>query len=92
MYVDIFVAGTGKWYEFKCEEKEKVKDIIEQIYLMIIKLENINGSNLKKDESEIPVKISDLYLVCIDSRKILLNSDDCLEECMVENGSKLILF
>lgn len=91
MYVDIFVAGTGKWYEFKCEEKEKVKHIIEQIYLMIIRLENTNGSSLKKDESEMPVKVSDLYLVYIDSRKIL-NSDDCLEECMVKNGSKLILF
>ena len=30
IYVDIFVAGVGKWYEFRCEETEIVKNIIKE--------------------------------------------------------------
>ena len=33
IYVDIFVAGVGKWYEFRCEETEIVKNIIKEIYV-----------------------------------------------------------
>lgn len=92
MYIDVFVAGMGKWYEFKCEEREKIKDIIEQIYFMVINLENIKSSSLEKGSSGLSsIKASDLYLACIDSKEIL-SKDARLEECMVENGNKLILF
>ena len=31
VYVDVFVAGVGKWYEFKCEETALIRDIIKEI-------------------------------------------------------------
>ena len=30
VYVDVFVAGVGKWYEFKCEETALIRDIIKE--------------------------------------------------------------
>lgn len=35
VYVDVFVAGVGKWYEFKCEETALIRDIIKEIYDVI---------------------------------------------------------
>ena len=32
VYVDVFVAGVGKWYEFRCEETALIRDIIKEIY------------------------------------------------------------
>ena len=38
IYVDIFVAGIGKWYEFRCEETEIVKNIIKEIYHTVMNI------------------------------------------------------
>ena len=35
VYVDVFVAGVGKWYEFKCEETALIRDLIKEIYDVI---------------------------------------------------------
>lgn len=53
MYVDVFAAGTGRWYEFKCEEKAFIKDIIEEIYFAISCLENEKkNGNKDKDKNK----------------------------------------
>ena len=70
IYVDIFVAGIGKWYEFRCEETEIVKNLE-------------RGKERLKEEN--------LYLACIES-KVVLNPNVRLEECVVNNGNRLILF
>ena len=41
VYVDVFVAGVGKWYEFKCEETALIRDIIKEIYDVIRDKESI---------------------------------------------------
>ena len=51
MYVDVFAAGTGRWYEFKCEEKAFIKDIIEEMYFAINYLEE-EKKNENKDKNE----------------------------------------
>ena len=70
IYVDIFVAGIGKWYEFRCEETEIVKNIIKEIYHTVMNIE---------------------FTTCIES-KVVLNPNVRLEECVVNNGNRLILF
>lgn len=80
IHVDVFVAGTGKWYEFKCKETSLIRDIIRDMYDVIRDKENV-----------ICEKWMELYLACIENRQILsLNSK--LEESGVENGNRLILF
>ena len=76
VYVDVFVAGVGKWYEFKCEE------IIKEIYDVIRDKESIIC------EKQIDLE---LYLACIENKRIL-PLDFKLEESGVENGNRLILF
>ena len=41
VYVDVFVAGVGKWYEFKCEETALIRDIIKEICDVIRDKESI---------------------------------------------------
>lgn len=91
MYVDIFVAGVGKWYEFECTETEKVKDIMEQIYCTVVSMESLSDNNMEQENSEILIKVEELYLACIDSKKVL-DPNFCLKQCPVKNGNKLILF
>ena len=82
VYVDVFVAGVGKWYEFKCEETALIRDIIKEIYDVIRDKESIIC------EKQIDLE---LYLACIES-KVVLNPNVRLEECVVNNGNRLILF
>ena len=94
VYVDVFVAGVGKWYEFKCEETALIRDIIK---------ENPNNFRvfgpdeiydvIRDKESIICEKQIDLelYLACIENKRIL-PLDFKLEESGVENGNRLILF
>lgn len=56
VYVDVFVAGVGKWYEFKCEETALIRDIIKEIYDVIRDKESIIC------EKQIDLE---LYLACI---------------------------
>ena len=81
-YVDVFVAGVGKWYEFKCEETALIRDIIKEIYDVIRDKESIIC------EKQIDLE---LYLACIENKRIL-PLDFKLEESGVENGNRLILF
>ena len=99
VYVDVFVAGVGKWYEFKCEETALIRDIIKEIYDVIRDKESIIC------EKQIDLE---LYLACIENKRILpldfkleesgveskvvLNPNVRLEECVVNNGNRLILF
>ena len=83
IYVDIFVAGIGKWYEFRCEETEIVKNIE---FTTCTKLEE---KNLERGKERL--KEENLYLACIES-KVVLNPNVRLEECVVNNGNRLILF
>ena len=80
--VDVFVAGVGKWYEFKCEETALIRDIIKEIYDVIRDKESIIC------EKQIDLE---LYLACIENKRIL-PLDFKLEESGVENGNRLILF
>ncbi len=82
VYVDVFVAGVGKWHEFKCEETALIRDIIKEIYDVIQDKENIICE--KQEEME-------LSLACIENKRIL-SPDFKLEESGVENGNRLILF
>lgn len=82
IYVEVLVVGTGKWYEFKCERKALIRDIIEEIYEVILDKENIIYDGQIGTE---------LYLACIENRKILPLHFK-LEESGVENGNRLILF
>lgn len=82
VYVDVFVAGVGKWYEFKCEKTALIRDIIKEIYDVIQDKENIICE--KQEEME-------LSLACIENKRIL-SPDFKLEESRVENGNRLILF
>ena len=82
IYVDIFVAGVGKWYEFRCEETEIVKNIIKEIYHTVMNIEFTTCTKLEEEN---------LYLACIES-KVVLNPNVRLEECVVNNGNRLILF
>ena len=86
IYVDIFVAGVGKWYEFRCEETEIVKNIIKEIYHTVMNIEFTTCTKLKER-----LKEENLYLACIES-KVMLNPNVRLEECVVNNGNRLILF
>ena len=52
MYVDIFIAGVGKWYEFKCEEGEKIKNIIRQIYINVMGIEGLSDDEWKQTENK----------------------------------------
>ena len=81
VYVDVFVAGVGKWYEFKCEETALIRDIIKEIYDVIRDKESIIC------EKQIDLE---LYLACIENKRIL-PLDFKLEESGVENGNRLIL-
>lgn len=94
IYVDIFVAGVGKWYEFRCEETEIVKNIIKEIYHTVMNIEfttctKLEEKNLERGKERI--KEENLYLACIES-KVMLNPNVRLEECVVNNGNRLILF
>lgn len=89
MYVDIFIAGVRQWYEFKCEEKVVIKDIIQEIYSVICSLEEMDDSRSTEYRYKQPEK--ELCLACIDSRQIL-NENMTFEECGIENGNRLILF
>lgn len=93
VYIDIFVAGVGKWYEFKCEEGEKVKNIIRQIYTVVTDIEGLRNIEQKQNQNEQQnlIEKADLRLACLESKKIL-DENIRLEECSVENGNKLILF
>ena len=82
IYVDIFVAGVGKWYEFRCEETEIVKNIIKEIYHTVMNIEFTTCTKLEE---------KNLYLACIES-KVVLNPNVRLEECVVNNGNRLMLF
>nr|WP_288642196.1 hypothetical protein [uncultured Anaerobutyricum sp.] len=82
VYVDVFVAGVGKWYEFKCEETALIRDIIKEIYDVIRDKESI----ICEKQTEL-----ELYLACIENKRIL-PLDFKLEESGVENGNRLILF
>lgn len=62
VYVDVFVAGVGKWYEFKCEETALIRDIIKEIYDVIRDKESIIC------EKQIDLE---LYLACIENKRIL---------------------
>lgn len=93
MYVDIFIAGVGKWYEFKCGEEEKIKDIIKQIYIIVTDIERINNIEQEQNQQvieQLTGKI-DLQLACLESKKIL-EQNARLKDCPVENGNRLILF
>lgn len=48
IYVDIFVAGVGKWYEFRCEETEIVKNIIKEIYHTVMNIEFTTCTKLEE--------------------------------------------
>ena len=92
--VDIFVAGVGKWYEFRCEETEIVKNIIKEIYHTVMNIEfttctKLEEKNLERGKERL--KEENLYLACIES-KVVLNPNVRLEECVVNNGNRLILF
>ena len=94
IYVDIFVAGIGKWYEFRCEETEIVKNIIKEIYHTVMNIEfttctKLEEKNLERGKERL--KEENLYLACIES-KVVLNPNVRLEECVVNNGNRLILF
>ncbi len=95
MYVDIFIAGVGKWYEFKCEEEEKIKNIIRQIYINVMGIEGLSDDEWKQTENkgrmECLMREADLQLACLESKKIL-DENALLGECPVENGNRLILF
>ena len=82
VYVEVFAAGIGKWYEFKCKETALIRDIIKEMYGVIRDKENIICEELIEKK---------LYLACIDSRQIL-PLDFKLEESGIENGNRLILF
>ena len=88
IYVDIFVAGVGKWYEFRCEETEIVKNIIKEIY-QFTTCTKLEEKNLERGKERL--KEENLYLACIES-KVVLNPNVRLEECVVNNGNRLILF
>lgn len=106
MYVDVFAAGIGQWYEFKCEEEAVVRDIINEMYLSIkyiekqkneieesfhMKSAGIEGvAEYKIDQDEQELYRRELNLVCIDKGRIL-NKNVKLKECNVENGNRLIL-
>ena len=77
IYVDIFVAGIGKWYEFRCEETEIVKNIIKEIYHTVMNIEFTTCTKLEEKNLE---------------SKVVLNPNVRLEECVVNNGNRLILF
>lgn len=98
MHVDIFIAGVGKWYEFKCEEGEKIKNIIRQIYINVMGIEGLSDDGWKQTENkggkggiERLIREADLQLACLESKKIL-DENALLGECPVENGNRLILF
>lgn len=90
MYVDIFVAGVGKWYEFKCEEGEKVKDIIRQIYIAVTDIEGLRNIEQKQNQNEQKslIEKADLRLACLESKKIL-DGNISLEECSVHQFTTL---
>lgn len=106
MYVDVFAAGIGQWYEFKCEEEAIVGDIINEMYLSIKYIEKqkdkieesfqigsagIEGiAKYKMNQSKKELYGRELDLVCIDKEQIL-NKNVRLRECNVENGDRLIL-
>ena len=52
IYVDIFVAGVGKWYEFRCEETEIVKNIIKEIYHTVMNIEFTTCTKLEEKNLE----------------------------------------
>ena len=67
IYVDIFVAGIGKWYEFRCEETEIVKNIIKEIYHTVMNIEfttctKLEEKNLERGKERL--KEENLYLAC----------------------------
>lgn len=97
MYVDVFVAGIGKWYEFKCEEAAMIENIIMEIYITIKSIESEHGKQREEGtpayeggECKAELYTKELNLVCIDSRQIL-DKNARLRDCRVENGNKLIL-
>ena len=60
VYVDVFVAGVGKWYEFKCEETALIRDkesiicekqIDLELYLACIENKRILPLDFKLEES-----------------------------------------
>ena len=85
MYVDVFAAGRGTWYEFRCEETLLVKDIIKEMYIMVNCLEKENGQAEKTEANEL-----NLNLICVDSQQVL-DKNTKLGSCAVQNGDRLML-
>ena len=75
IYVDIFVAGIGKWYEFRCEETEIVKNIIKEIYHTVMNIEfttctKLEEKNLVRGKERLRKIIFGLYREqgCVESQ------------------------
>lgn len=107
MYVDVLVAGIGKWYEFSWEEEAIVKDIINEMYITIKYVEEQTKSETVglfqrksmniEDSASYKVKGEEAELyrrelnLVCIDKKQVLDKNAKLKECDVENGDRLIL-
>lgn len=107
MCIDVFAAGTGKWYEFKCEENAVIKNIIKEMYIAIKDVEKKDGNNTSEFIQEGAVVLREAKIYRTEQRekelyenKLNLICIDCkeildknarLKDCAVENGNRLIL-
>ena len=72
----------------------EMKNIIKEIYHTVMNIEfttctKLEEKNLVRGKERL--KEENLYLACIES-KVVLNPNVRLEECVVNNGNRLILF
>lgn len=107
MCVDVFAAGIGKWYEFRCEEDAVIKNIIKEMYIAIRNIEKNTTSEItelsqagsverkenKRDTVE--EKERELYKNKLSlvciNSREILDKNSRLKDCAVENGNRLIL-
>lgn len=107
MYVDVFAAGTGKWYEFKCEENAVIKNIIKEMYIAIKDIEKKERNNTSEFIQEGAVSSREAQIYRTEERekelyenklnlicidsKAIFDKNARLKDCAVENGNRLIL-
>lgn len=107
MCVDVFAAGIGKWYEFRCEEDAVIKNIIKEMYIAIRNIERKRGSemtelfqadSIEKKENQRDTaeeREKELYKNKLSlvciNSREILDKNSRLKDCAVENGNRLIL-
>lgn len=107
MYIDVFAAGTGKWYEFRCEENAAIKNIIKEMYIAIRNIEKEAGNETSEliQTGAVALKETQVYRIEEQENELyknklnlicidskeILDKNARLKDCTVENGNRLIL-